>query len=242
MDIKDEYDYKNRFPEECKRLPLGYLKDDEKILAEKCINQETITEEEFEELRELLARYRNLFGKYDSVEVEENLEANVKIIKTSTELLSLLDDPNRYRFDMHVKINNQLLRLEFRLKPLSDSEYIELVDVQSRVFRDLTKSEKLVYGKASNEMPLSPEEMNMVKNIQDKIIEKMGDIDKNTDYIVKFLINHVELVGDADLNRTQRKKFWNAVDPGVRTLVYNRCRQIVRVDDELEVELFPPVG
>lgn len=241
IDAKDKYALTNVFPEECKRLPIGYLEEHEKELVEKCINKKEFTDEELNELQILLDKYRKYFTKYDSVEIEENIEANVKVIKSSTELLSLLDDPNRYRFDMHVKVNNEILRLEFRLKPLSDSDYIELVDVQTRVFRDLDKNEKLVYSKATNEIPLSPEEEKMVQNIQDKIIEKMGDIDKNTDYITNFLINHVELVDDADLTKAQRKKFWNVVDPGVRTLIYNRCREIVRVDDDLEVDLFPDV-
>ena len=74
---------------ECKRLPLGYLEPSEKELAEKCINHEEFTEEEVEELRELLARYREYFTKYDSVDFEENLDKNIKVIETSTDLLSL---------------------------------------------------------------------------------------------------------------------------------------------------------
>ena len=242
MDVKDKYDLEKRFPEECRRLPLGYLEPHEKELAEKCINHEEFTEEEIDELRELLAKYRDLFNKYDSVELEENLEANVKIIKTSSELLDLLDDPDRYRFDMHVKIKGQLLRLEFRLKPLSDNDYMDLLDAQTRVFRDLSKSEKLVYSKASNGTPLTPEEVKMQKNIEDKIVEKLGDVDKNNDVITTFLIENVELVDDECLTKTQRKKFWTTLDIGTRVLIYNRCKEIIRIDENLEVELFPPVG
>ena len=70
IDPKDQHNLKTRFPEECKRLPLGYLEPSEKELAEKCINHEEFTEEEVEELRELLARYREYFTKYDSVDFE----------------------------------------------------------------------------------------------------------------------------------------------------------------------------
>lgn len=241
IDPKDQHNLKTRFPEECKRLPLGYLEPSEKELAEKCINHEEFTEEEVEELRELLARYREYFTKYDSVDFEENLDKNIKVIETSTELLSLLDDPNRYRFDMHCRIQGEIFRLKFRLKPLSDNEYLDLLNAQTRVFRDLSNSEKVVYNKATNEMPLSPEEEKMVKSIEDKIVEKLGDVDKNRDEITTFLINHVELVGDADLNKTQRKKFWQTMDIGARVLIYNKCKNIVRVDNELEVDLFPDV-
>lgn len=241
IDPKDQHNLRTRFPEECKRLPLGYLEPSEKELAEKCINHEEFTEEEVEELRGLLARYREYFTKYDSVDFEENLDKNIKVIETSTELLSLLDDPNRYRFDMHCRIQGEIFRLKFRLKPLSDNEYLDLLNAQTRVFRDLSNSEKVVYNKATNEMPLSPEEEKMVKSIEDKIVEKLGDVDKNRDEITTFLINHVELVGDADLNKTQRKKFWQTMDIGARVLIYNKCKNIVRVDNELEVDLFPDV-
>jgi len=242
IDPKDKHNLKTRFPEECKRLPLGYLEPEEKMLAEKCINHEEFTQEEVEKLRELLAKYREYFKKYDTVDLEENLDANIKIIETSSELLSLLDDPNRYRFDMHCKIQGQIVRLKFRLKPLSDNEYLDLLDAQTRVFRDLNNSEKLIFNKATNGVVLSPEEEKMRQSIQDKIVEKIGDIDNNNDIITSFLIDHVELVGDADLNKTQRKKFWNTVDVGARVLIYNKCKEIVRLDADLEVDLFPDVG
>ena len=73
IDAKDTYALKNVFPEECKRLPLGYLEEDEKLLAEKCINGEDFTEEELESLEELLEKYRQYFSKYDSVELEEKI-------------------------------------------------------------------------------------------------------------------------------------------------------------------------
>lgn len=241
LDAKDIYALKNIFPEEAKRLPLGYLEPDEKILAEKCINGEEFSQEELEQLQILLDKYREYFKKYDSVELEENIDANIKIIETSTQLLDLLDDPNRYRFDMHCRIQGQIFRLAFRLKPLSDNEYLDLLDAQTRVFRDLTKSEKIVFSKATNGVPLSPEEEKMQQSIEDKIVEKLGDVDKNNDVITTFLINHVELVGDADLNKTQRKQFWHKMDIGVRVLIYNKCKEIVRIDEDLEVDLFPDV-
>lgn len=241
MDARDIYLLKNTFSEECKRLPLGYLEAEEKILAEKCINQEEFTDEEYDKICELLDKYRGYFSKYDSVEVEENLDANIQIIETSTELLQLLDDPNRYRFDMHVRISGRLLRLKFRLNPLSDVEYMDLLDAQTRVFRDLNKSEKMVYSKATNGIPLSPEEEKMQQSILDKIVEKLGDVDKNNDVITTFLIDHVELVGDANLTKTARKKFWKKIDIGTRVLIYNKCKEIVRIDEGFEEKLFPPV-
>lgn len=125
------------------------------------------------------------------------------------------------------------------MKPLSDNEYVDLLNVQTRVFRDLSKSEKMVFSKATNGVPLSPEEEKMQQSIQDKIVEKLGDVDKNNDVITSFLIDHVELVRDDNLTKPQRKKFWHTVDIGTRVLIYNHCKEIIRIDEDLEVDLFP---
>ena len=242
IEVITQHELKTRYPEECRRLPLGYLEENERILAQKCIEGEELTKNEIDALKELLGRYRNLISKYDSVQLEENLESNIQVIKTSNDLLSLLDNPNRYRFDMHYKINNQIFRLQLRIKPLADNEYIDLLNVQTRVFRDLDKNEKVVYSKAANDQPLSKEEEKMLQHIQDKIVDKLGDVDNNNDEITKFLIDHVELVDDENLSKKDRRKFWMNIDLGTRTLVYNKCKEILKVDEELEVDLFPSIG
>ena len=242
IEVITQHELKTRYPEECRRLPLGYLEENERILAQKCIEGEELTKNEIDALKELLGRYRNLISKYDSVQLEENLESNIQVIKTSNDLLSLLDNPNRYRFDMHYKINNQIFRLQLRIKPLADNEYIDLLNVQTRVVRDLDKNEKVVYSKAANDQPLSKEEEKMLQHIQDKIVDKLGDVDNNNDEITKFLIDHVELVDDENLSKKDRRKFWRNIDLGTRTLVYNKCKEILKVDEELEVDLFPSIG
>lgn len=228
-----------RFPEECKTLPIEYLDDYEQDIVRKCINHEELTSEELSNLKKLLADYRPFIKRYDLIKIEKNLEENVRTIKSSSELLRLLDDPNRYRFDMHYKINGELVRLQFRLKPVSDTEYIELLDIQTRIFKDLDKNEKLVYSKVTNGQPISPEEEKMMQHIQDKIVEKFGDVDKNNDYILNFLIDHVELLNDTSLSRTEREYFWKEIDLGTRALVFNKCKDILKIDEELEVDLFP---
>lgn len=235
----DAHDLKNRFPEECKRLPFEYLDEKEKIIAEKCINQEQLTDQEFQDLKKLLADYRPFLSRYDVIQLEENIDENIKTIKSSSELLQVLEDPDRYRFDMHYKVNNQLMRLQFRLKPVSDTEYIELLDAQTKIFKDLDKNEKIVYSKYTNGQEISPEESKMIQHIQDKIVEKYGDIDKNNDTILDFLVNHVELLNDTTLSYEERLHFWSTMDLGTRTLVYNKCKNILKIDEELEVDLFP---
>ena len=239
---RDEFAYKTRFPEECKRLPLDYLTNEERELAEKCINQEPIGKEELVQLKQLLANYRPYIKEYDVQQVERNLEDNVRIIKSSKELLSLLDDPNRYRFDMHYKLNGELLRLQFKIKPLSDEEYSDLLSVQTRIFRNLDKDEKVAYAKMLNNMELSKEEANMQQQIQDKIVEMLGDVDDTNERVTQFLIDHVEMSADDEtLPHDIQVKLWNKIDIGTRNLVYAKCKEILKIDEELETELFPAI-
>ena len=142
---------------------------------------------------------------------------------------------------MHYKINGELVRLQFRLKPVSDNEYIELLDAQTRIFKELDKNEKIVYSKLTNRQAITPEEQKMIQHIQDKIVEKFGDVDKNNDKILNFLIDHVEFVDDATISREEREIFWKEMDLGTRALVYNKCKDILKIDEQLEVDLFPPI-
>ena len=237
--ILDENNLKIRFPEECKRLPFEYLTAYEKEIVTKCIEQEHLNDTELTDLKKLLADYRPLIKRYDPIQIEENLEENVKTITSSRELLRLLDDPNRYRFDMHYKVNGEIVRLQFRVKPVSDQEYIELLDVQTRIFQDLDKKEKLVYSKVSNQQKLTKEEENMFNHIQEKIVDKFGDVDSNNNKIMNFLVDHVEFVEDSQLSQEARRQFWESMDVGTRALIYNKCKDILRIDEELEVDLFP---
>lgn len=237
----DQQDLKNRFPEECKRLPLDYLDDDEKRIVEKCINQEEFTTEELTKLKQLLADYRPFLKRYDPIKIEENLEENVRTIKSSSELLRLLDNPNRYRFDMHCKLNGEIVRLQFRLKPVSDRDYITLLDVQSRIFRELDNNEKIAYSKLTNNQPLSSEEEKMIQHIQDKIVEKFGDVDKNNDHIFEFLMNNVELLTEPPLSHDEYEHLWKELGLGTRALVYEKCKELLKIDEDLEVDLFPSI-
>lgn len=239
---RDEFAYKIRFPEECKKLPMDYLTIEEHQLATKCINQEPMSKEELTQLKQLLANYRPYMKEYDVQQVEKNLEDNVRIIKSSKDLLTLLDDPNRYRFDMHYKINGELLRLQFRIKPLSDEEYSDLLSVQTRIFRTLDNNQKTTYAKMLRNMELTPEEANMQQQIQDKIIEILGDVDDNNERVTQFLIDHVEMSADDEtLPHEIQEKLWHSIDIGTRNLVYAKCKEILKIDEELETELFPAI-
>ena len=238
---RDNFNLEHRFPEEAKKLPYEYLNDYEKELVDKCINHETLNETDLKNLKKLLNDYRPYLKEYDVDKVEQNLEDNIKVIKSSKELLNLLDNPDRYRFDMHYKIDNQIVRLQFRLKPISDKDYMDLLSVQTRVFRELDNEEKVVYSKTINEIELTSEEKKLQQQINDKIVKLIGNIDESNQRVTDFLIKHVDLVDDDDTALTSeiQEKLWHKIDMGTRNLIYAKCKDILKIDEKLEVELFP---
>lgn len=248
--MKNEIDYKaadkhnlrTRFPEECKRLPYEYLEEYEKELVDKCINHEDLTEEELTSLKVLLSRYRPHLKNYDSVEIEKSLDDNLKIIKTSDELLRLLNDPNRFRIDMNYNIGDETFLLKLKIKQLPDSDYISLLDTQTRVFRDLNDSERKVYAKAMNQQPLSPEEANMQKHIQEKINEKILDYEGNAQDITQILARIVDFVDDPEKTYPEKLSFWKQIDLPSRLLLFQKIRQKLNIADKTEEELFPTPG
>lgn len=239
--LLDAHNIKVRFPEECKRLPLDYLRPSDRELAEKCINKEELTEEEVSDLKKLLADYRGFFKEYDVIKVEENLEDNLKIIKTSNELLRLLNDPNRYRIDMIYNIAGERCLLQLKLKQIPDSDYISLLDAQTRIFKKLNNSEKKVYGKLSRGEVLSEEEANMQKQIQDKIDEITFNYEDNAKQFTEILAKVVDFVDDPEKPYPEKLAFWKSMDLGARILLFTKVKEKLNIGMDIEEDLFPPI-
>lgn len=238
----DNHNLKNRFPEECALLPLEYLTEEQKKLAEKCMSHEELTDVELTALKKLLADYRPYFDEYNVKEVEKNLDDNLKIIKTSDELLRLLNDPNRFRIDMNYTIGGETYRLKLKIKQLPDRDYISLLDTQTRVFRDLNTTEKRVYAKAAMKKKLSPEEANMQKSIQDKINERVVDYEGNAQDITEILARIVDFVDDPEKTYNEKLQFWKQIDLPARILLFNKIKEKLNISDKTEEELFPALG
>lgn len=238
--IIDKHQLQSNFIEECRRLPYEYLEDYEKDLVDKCLREEISSQNEITALKEMLGRYRPFLKKYDSVEIEQNLDQNLKIIKTSDELLRLLNDPNRFRIDMNYTVGDETVLLQLKIRQLPDSDYISLLDTQTRVFRDLNDTEKKVFAKASvNPKSLSPEEVKMQKHIQDKINERAVDYESNAQDITEILARIVDFVDDPDKTYTEKLYFWQQIDLPARLLLFNRIKNKLNISDKTEEELFP---
>ena len=236
----DKHMLKTRFPLECERLPWEYLEEDEKILAEKCINHEEFTPEELADLKLLLNNYRPFLKKYDVKQAEENIKTTDKIIKTQSELLELLHDKKRYRIDMNYWLNGEKYLLKLKVRPFTDKQYLEGIGSQLGIFRDLNKNEKILINKANNNETLSPEEEKMHKSILNKINKKLEDDEAQVELMTKFLADRLDFV-DEQLSFEEKFKFWSEIELTYRVSLFNKVKGILQFNDTFEEELFPPV-
>ena len=243
IDVKaaDAHNLKTRFPEEAKRLPYNYLKPYEQKLVDKCLNHESFDDDELEDLRKLLARYRPHLKDYDPIKIEKNLDDNLQIIKTSADLLQLLNDPERFRIDMMYTVGDKQVLLKLKIKQLPDSDYLALLDTQTRVFRDLNDNEKRVYAKAANNVAMTVEEQNMVQSIQDKINERIVDYESNAQDVTKMIAKIVDFVDDSELLYNEKLEFWKQIDLSARILLFMKIKEKLNISDKTEEELFPSI-
>lgn len=234
--------FKTKYPSECEKLPLKYLEDDEIVLVKKCMDKEPLNNKEKEAVKELLARYRPYMKKYDSTQLEKNIDTNLNVIKTSDELLRLLNNPNRFRIDMNYNIDGEIFRLKLKIKQLPDSDYINLLDAQTKIFKELNESEKRVYAKATNGQKLNPEEMKMQRHIQDIINEKTMDFNGNAKDITEILAKIVDFVDDPEKPYIEKLEFWKQIDLPTRILLFQKIQDKLNIGEKTLDNLFPPIG
>lgn len=240
-DAIENFLWDTKFPDECQQLPLDYLDNNTQILIKKCIAKEDLTDEEKNNIREVLASYRPYFEEYNTTKIEENIEAGSKIIKTENELLRLLHDKNRYRIDMNYWINGEKYILQLRIKPFTDKQYIDTIGTQMGLFRDLNKEEKKLVAKAESNQPMTKEEANMYKSLMDKINDKIYDMEYNVKVVNEFLADRVEFINSELTSFESKLEFWKELDLNTKTALFHEVRGRLRLNDTFEEELFPAV-
>ena len=232
----DKHLLETTFALEVQSLPFEELTEHEQELINKCTNKEHFTKTEFNQLKELLGRYRKYIRKYGGA--EENNEKALKIIKSEKELLDLLDNPERYKLQMKYRVGQQTVILNLYVKPLTSSQSVSEMKSHMRLFSDLTFDERILVDRATTGGTVSSEEEKMLKHIQAKMLERVTDIDTKVTEINEFLARQVEFE-EASLNTFEEKKqFWSRIEVGYKISLYNKVRDILNITEQPDEDLF----
>lgn len=240
-DFIDKHLLKTQYLTECKQLPLDILEEDEVILVEKCLNQEELNDEELQELKEVLYKYREAMKKLDVANIDESVEKVRKHIKSEKELLALIDElDENYNLQMVYRLKNgEEVILDLIVKPLTDSQTISEMQVHANLFKELNTSERVVWGKVmGGQQIFTEEERKLAEHIAEKYEEKEYDMDTKIAGMREFLARQVEFENTSFKSYNQKLKFWQKIDVQTVIDLYNKVRQMLHLDEEKVESLF----
>lgn len=237
----DKHLLKTQYLTECKQLPLDILEDDEVTIVEKCLNQEELNDEELQELKEVLYKYREAMKKLDVANIDESVEKVRKHIKSEKELLALIDElEENYTLHMVYRLKNgEEVILDLIVKPLTDSQTISEMQVHANLFKELNTSERVVWGKVmSGQQIFTEEERKLAVHIAEKYEEKEYDMDAKIAGMREFLARQVEFENTSFKSYNQKLKFWQKIEVQNVIDLYNKVRQMLHLDEEKVENLF----
>lgn len=237
----DKHLLNTRYLTECKQLPLDILEDDEIVVVEKCLNQEDLTEEELNYLKEVLYKYREAMEKLDVANTEESVEKVRKHIKSEKELLALIDElEENYTLQMVYRLKNgEEVILDLVVKPLTDSQAISEMQAHADLFKELNTNERVVWSKVMQGQTIyTEEEKKLANHIAEKYEEQEYDMESKVTGMREFLARQVEFENASFKTYNQKLKFWNRIEVTTIVDLYNKVRTMLHIDEEKVEDLF----
>ena len=171
--------------DEAKNIPLDALNQQEQLLILKCINKEQFTDDEQEQLQQILAQYRPAIRKVKPDEILENAKANQKLVTDINEFLDISENFNKVQeLKFPINVNGNEALLYFDVHPVLDSTAI--LDMNKlTIFQDFTQDEFITMSKQKRGENLTREEMLIAKNMEEKLNRLSQD--KAKEMILEFL-------------------------------------------------------
>lgn len=236
QDINEYYNL-NILPDDVLELPFDKLDPEIQELVARISNDEILSDEEYKEVKKVVKKYKQYTEKYkpkETIEAYEKLEEN---ITTERELLDILDVNLNRSLHMRLDLGQGMKDIYFKIAPLNDSRAIKFTEQHLDIYKLMNPSERAVYEKNLRKEPMSIEEANVLKSIDDKMMKsRMSD---QVDMINDLLASQVtppEFGGDID----KRKQFWATKFPFKPKLeLFARVSKILGLNEEFNKNLFP---
>ena len=239
--LMDEFLLSTQYLEEAKQIPLEILEnDDEKGLITKCRMEAELSDDELEDLKQLLSKYRGALNKVNPAEIEENVTKTRRIIRSEKELLKLIDNQENYKLQMiYILPDGEEVILDLRVSPLTDSQAINEMQAHLDLFKELNTDERIVWSKAmSGQQIVTPEEKKLAEHVIKKYEETEYDMEAKADKMREFLARQVEFSETTLESYNQKLKFWNQIRIETIIDLYNKVRQILQLNEMKTEDLF----
>ena len=227
---------KTQFPLEWKELPYEHLDDDEKIVVDKCIEHEDLSEDEFSLLKRTLQKYRKAIRKHKPSETVASVEKTIQIIETEQDLLNILDSPEMKTLLVHLPINGKIYELEFEILPLDNSRAVKGIGMQLDLFKDFSKEETQIYAKAQAGQEVSNEEQLILDEMNKEIAKRANE--QQEEIIITLLANQLRLP-NSNQDVEARKKFWEKFPFNAKVSIFMNVEEKLGLTEYSNEKLFP---
>lgn len=225
----------NRFPKEAEQIiGLDGLTDYETKLLNKCIHHNPINDEEFSDLKRLLARYRDYLNKYEPDKVIENLETTKKQIKTEEDFLNLVENTVK-ELKINIPVNGEYYPAVLEILPVTKSNVVKTLEKHVDLFKDMNQEEILLYNEAQNGKELSIEEQAIINRLNERINELA--VDNQMDRVMSFLASVTRLKG-SNADYDTRYQFWEKFHFAALFAIYYRVEELLGLNESVTDKLF----
>jgi hypothetical protein len=226
-------------PEDIKELPKDILNPHLQELVERVENGETLSKNEYKDLRKVLKRYRPAIKKYEPVETVKSYKRFEENLTTERELLRILDYDNGGT-TLHMRLpvyGEEYKDLYFKILPLNDSRALRFSENHIDLFKDLKPNQRRIYEKNARGEAISKEESDILKSINEKIVNSR--IEQKADIINELLAYQVT-PPDFNGDISKRKDFWeNSFPFNAKVSLFLQVEKILGLTDEFNEKLFP---
>ncbi len=226
-----------KFPEELKRIPKEELNKKERKIAEKIQNHEKIDDEEFQIIKKALGRWRKAISKYNINEISEAHNKTVEVIKTSNDLIKILDKDDYRRLTCQLPYFGKIFQMTFKVKPITDSRALQALSLDLDLFKDYNAYEKRLFAKSQSGQKLSLEEAKIVDKINNEINKNAEE--NQDELITKFLANQLILEDEREDNFEERLTFWKKFPLNQRISVFVEVERLLGLTEDDNFRLFP---
>lgn len=223
------------YPMKCEKLVLEELNEYERGIAVKCVNHETLTDTEYDDLKKLLSKWDKATSKINPNEIVENIGKAHKQIKTAQEFINIMRKDKKIIISLPYAM--EFYDFEFIVQPITDSRALQGLALELELFKNYTDYEKETYVKAQKGVIISPEEQAIANKIS-KELEK--NIEANQDeVIIKFLARQLKLNDDA--THEEMIEFWSLFPINARVAAFIQTEELLGISESKNFELFPVI-
>ena len=213
------------------QIPLESIQDpSEQAVVIKCINEETLTDEESNTLQHVLHRYRPAIQKHKPLESIENYHDNIEYVTDEKAFLRLLDEEKKDQtLTMYYPLNNgKEARLELTVKPVTDAQAIMDVSENLDLFKDYTQDELEAFNHLQQGHTMTPEEQAIAERVQAEIAQANANTIRDT--AIEFLALQTSFTG-RDSSYDDMKSIYSQMHVGYLLLLFARVRELAHIDD-----------